>query len=158
MAKNILFRVECPNCLELNLSNKIECIKCDNDFDGKLIQIWWQENSNPISFSGMSINIKPLEPNYMVCVKTSCIIRHSIDFIASNKNKGYFSFEVFLNLSNKLGIAHNIMEIGIKIQFFKNIKYFDEGKIARSIKGCTAMTKLIIFDCWSQNFNKLAYK
>ena len=108
MVINILFRVECPNCLELNFPNKIECEKCDNDFDVKLTRIWWQKDSNPISFSGMSINLKPLEPNYMVFVKTSYIIRYSKDFIASNKNKGFFSFEVFLNLSNKIGIAHNI--------------------------------------------------
>lgn len=155
----MLFRVECPKCLELILPNQIECVKCDNEFDGKLTRIWWQEGDNPISFSGMNIYHKPLEATYIECVKSSCIIIQAINFIASDSYKGYFSFREFSDLSNKFSLAHGVTDIGITVQLLKNIKYIEEGKIAGGIKGCTAMTKLIIYNCWKHdwksNFEKI---
>ena len=157
----MLFRVECPNCTNLISPTQIGCENCDNEFIDQLTRIWWQQESEEITATGMWIYHAPHETDYLQRVKSSCVIRLLIDFIASEKSRNYFSFNEFLKFSKIYQNAHNVEHLGVKVQLLKDIKHLDDGKIAGEIKGMTAVSKLIIFnswlDNWSHNWERIKY-
>lgn len=149
----MLFRVECPSCTALIPPTQIGCENCNNEFINQLTRIWWQQEAEEISATGMWIYHTPQGLDYLQRVKSSCVIKLLIDFIASEKSQNYFSFNEFLYFSKLYKKAHNVDHLGVKVQLLKDMKHLNDGKIAGEIKGMTATSKLIIFNSWLDNWN-----